>query len=96
MLLYALLPLPGTGPGPVVIKPIASLSLFQVIGRIFYVVDRNWNGHLSAAEIRRSNLLQTLVQLEEEADINQVSRHMHCHILFEVLQGCKNQIFFVE
>ena len=44
-----------------------------VIGRIFYVVDRNWNGRLSAAEIRRSNLLQTLHQLEEEPDINQVS-----------------------
>ena len=43
-----------------------------MIGRIFYVVDRNWNSRLSAAEIRRSNLLQTLLQLEEEPDINQV------------------------
>lgn len=49
-----------------------SCQIPQVIGRIFYVVDRNWNGRLSAAEIRKSNLLQTLRQLEEEADINQV------------------------
>lgn len=44
----------------------------QVIGRIFYVVDRNWNGRLSAAEIRRSNLLQTLIHLEEVEDLNEV------------------------
>lgn len=44
----------------------------QVIGRIFYVVDRNWNGRLSPVEVRRSVLLQTLRQLEDEPDINQV------------------------
>ncbi len=49
----------------------------QVIGRIFYIVDRNWNGRLSAVEIRRSTLLQTLHQLEEEPDINQVSSDSH-------------------
>ena len=49
----------------------------QVIGRIFYVVDRNWNGRLSATEIRRSNLLQTLQQLEEEPDINQVRNRQY-------------------
>ena len=38
------------------------------------MVDRNWNGRINAGEIRRSNLLQTLVQLEEEPDINQVKR----------------------
>ena len=43
-----------------------------MIGRIFYVVDRNWNGRISAAEIRRSNLLNVITQLEEETDINQV------------------------
>jgi len=50
----------------------------QVIGRIFYVVDRNWNGRLTAAEIRRSNFLQTLSILEEVEDLNQVSRQLGC------------------
>lgn len=47
----------------------------QVIGRIFYVVDRNWNGRLTPAEIRRSNFLQTLAILEEVDDLNQVGEY---------------------
>lgn len=44
----------------------------QVIGRIFYEVDKNWNGRITASELRRSNFLQTLASLEKENDINRV------------------------
>ncbi|XP_064394200.1 serine/threonine-protein phosphatase 2A regulatory subunit B'' subunit delta-like isoform X2 [Halichondria panicea] len=43
-----------------------------VIGRIFYEVDKNWNGRITASELRRSNFLQTLASLEKENDINRV------------------------
>ena len=33
----------------------------QVIGRIFYVVDRTWNNRITASDLRRSNFLQVHV-----------------------------------
>lgn len=57
----------------------------QVIGRIFYIVDKNWNGRITASELRRSNFLQVLSSLEEEADINRVTDYFsyeHFYVIY--------------
>ena len=62
-----------------------SLSLSQVISRIFYVVDRNWNGRITTSELRRSNFLQVLVLLEDEPDINQITNffsYEHFYVIY--------------
>ncbi|KAK3095609.1 hypothetical protein FSP39_016627 [Pinctada imbricata] len=41
-----------------------------VIARIFYNVNRSWNGKITITELRKSNFLQTLALLEQEDDIN--------------------------
>lgn len=56
-----------------------------VIGRIFYCLDRNWSSKITAADLRRSNFLQTLVLLEEEDDINQVTDYFsyeHFYVIY--------------
>lgn len=65
--------------------PYLCLSLSQVISRIFYVVDRNWNGRITTSELRRSNLLQVLVLLEDEPDINQITdffSYEHFYVIY--------------
>ena len=57
----------------------------QVISRIFYVVDRNWNGRITTSELRRSNFLQILTLLEDEPDINQVTdffSYEHFYVIY--------------
>lgn len=38
--------------------PATSSPTIQVIGRIFYTVNRMWNDRITAAELRKSNFLQ--------------------------------------
>lgn len=50
-----------THPGLTFLKEAAefhSRYVHTVIARIFYSVNRSWSGKISAAELRRSNLLQ--------------------------------------
>lgn len=59
--------------------------LSQVICRIFYVVDRNWNGRITTSELRRSNFLQVLALLEDEPDINQITDYFsyeHFYVIY--------------
>lgn len=59
--------------------------LFQVIQRIFYVVNRSWTGRITMMELRRSNFLQTLALLEEEDDINQITDYFsyeHFYVIY--------------
>ncbi|XP_066922120.1 serine/threonine-protein phosphatase 2A regulatory subunit B'' subunit beta-like [Clytia hemisphaerica] len=49
-----------------------SRYIITVVARIFYTINRSWNGKLSLTELRRSNFLTVLKTLEEEEDINQV------------------------
>lgn len=61
------------------------LFLYQVIQRIFYVVNRSWAGRISMMELRRSNFLQTLALLEEEDDINQITDYFsyeHFYVIY--------------
>lgn len=41
-----------------------------VIARIFYVVNRSWSGRITQMELKRSNFLSILENLESEDDIN--------------------------
>lgn len=45
-----------------------------VIYRIFYHVNRSGNGRLLLRELKRSNLIAALQQVDEEEDINKVLR----------------------
>ena len=59
--------------------------LFQVIARIFYVVNRSWSGRLTISELRRSNFLATLHLLDEEEDINAVTDYFsyeHFYVIY--------------
>lgn len=61
------------------------IDYVQVIGRIFYLVDKNWNGRITASELRRSNFLQVLSSLEQEADINKVTDYFsyeHFYVIY--------------
>lgn len=46
-----------------------------VVYRIFYHVNRAGNGRLQLREIKRSNLVAALQQVDEEEDINKVLRY---------------------
>lgn len=46
-----------------------------MVYRIFNHVNRSGNGRLSLREIKRSNLVSALQQVDEEEDINKVLRY---------------------
>lgn len=53
-----------THPGLSFLKEAAefhSRYINTVIARIFYVVNRSWTGRITVQEIRRSNLLQVII-----------------------------------
>ena len=50
------------------VKVLTSFFPFQVIARIFFVVNRCWSGFITLSELRRSNLLPTIRLLQEEDD----------------------------
>ncbi|XP_067949382.1 serine/threonine-protein phosphatase 2A regulatory subunit B'' subunit beta-like isoform X2 [Watersipora subatra] len=56
-----------------------------VISRIFYTVNTSWSGRITISDLRRSNLLQILVLLEEESDINQITDYFsyeHFYVIY--------------
>ena len=56
-----------------------------VLGRIFFEVDRSWDGKITAKEVRKSNLLQTIKLLELEDDINKISdffSYEHFYVIY--------------
>jgi serine/threonine-protein phosphatase 2A regulatory subunit B'' len=70
---------------------LASHSEFQekyavtVITRIFYAVDRCHSGRITSRQVRRSDLLAAFEQVDEEEDINKVTRYFsyeHFYVLY--------------
>ncbi len=56
-----------------------------VITRIFYSVNRCHSGRITARQIRRSDLVCALEQVDEEEDINRVTRYFsyeHFYVLY--------------
>mmetsp|Transcript_12791 Transcript_12791/g.24008 ORF Transcript_12791/g.24008 Transcript_12791/m.24008 type:complete len:638 (+) Transcript_12791:204-2117(+) len=56
-----------------------------VITRIFYSVNRCHSGRITARQIRRSDLLSAFHQVDEEEDINKVTRYFsyeHFYVLY--------------
>lgn len=56
-----------------------------VITRIFYVVNRSHSGRITSRQIRRSDLLEAFQQVDEEEDINKVTRYFsyeHFYVLY--------------
>ncbi|XP_047738848.1 serine/threonine-protein phosphatase 2A regulatory subunit B'' subunit beta-like, partial [Hyalella azteca] len=56
-----------------------------VIARIYYCVNRSWSGKITAAELRRSNLLSVISYLEDEEDINQITDYFsyeHFYVIY--------------
>ncbi|KAF4524697.1 hypothetical protein B566_EDAN014298 [Ephemera danica] len=56
-----------------------------VISRMFYCANRSWSGRLSIPEIRRSQILAAIRQLEATADINQVTQffsYEHFYVIY--------------
>eukprot|EP00897_Mesotaenium_endlicherianum_P010275 jgi/Mesen1/9276/ME000060S08713 len=56
-----------------------------VIYRIFYHVNRSGNGRMLLRELKRSNLMAALQQVEEEEDINKILRYFsyeHFYVIY--------------
>lgn len=45
-----------------------------VIHRIFYYMNRSGNGRLTLRELKRGNLIDAMLHVDEEEDINKVLR----------------------
>ncbi|XP_025051308.1 serine/threonine-protein phosphatase 2A regulatory subunit B'' subunit beta isoform X2 [Alligator sinensis] len=62
-----------------------SRYITTVIQRIFYTVNRSWSGRITCNELRKSNFLQNVALLEEEADINQLTDYFsyeHFYVIY--------------
>ncbi|NXY91100.1 P2R3B phosphatase, partial [Alcedo cyanopectus] len=62
-----------------------SRYITTVIQRIFYTVNRSWSGKITCHELRKSNFLQNVALLEEEADINQLTDYFsyeHFYVIY--------------
>eukprot|EP01018_Ginkgo_biloba_P022035 Gb_03011 [translate_table: standard] len=56
-----------------------------VIYRIFYYVNRSGNGRVTLRELKRSNLIAAIQQVDEEEDINKVLRYFsyeHFYVIY--------------
>lgn len=56
-----------------------------VIYRVFYTLNRSGSGKLSRRELKRSDLLEVLDQLDSEPDINRVTRYFsyeHFYVIY--------------
>jgi hypothetical protein len=56
-----------------------------VITRIFYAVNKCHSGRITSRQIRRSDLLEAFQQVDEEEDINKVTRYLsyeHFYVLY--------------
>ncbi|XP_053942507.1 serine/threonine-protein phosphatase 2A regulatory subunit B'' subunit beta isoform X1 [Cuculus canorus] len=75
-------------PGLLFLKEAAefhSRYITTVIQRIFYTVNRSWSGKITCNELRKSNFLQNVALLEEEADINQLTEYFsyeHFYVIY--------------
>lgn len=52
---------------------------------MYYCANRSWSGHLSIPEIRRSQIVPAVRQLEATADINQVTQffsYEHFYVIY--------------
>nr|XP_045610119.1 AF4/FMR2 family member lilli-like isoform X4 [Procambarus clarkii] len=62
-----------------------SRYVHTVIARIYYCVNRSWSGRITLPELRRSNLLQVIIYLDEEEDINQITDYFsyeHFYVIY--------------
>lgn len=56
-----------------------------VIARIYWNVNRSWSGKITAAELRKSNFLQTMHVLEETDEINKITEYFsyeHFYVIY--------------
>ncbi|TKR80198.1 hypothetical protein L596_014310 [Steinernema carpocapsae] len=56
-----------------------------VIARIFWTVNRSWSGRITTAELRRSNLLETIREIEFTTDINKITdffSYEHFYVIY--------------
>ncbi|CAN1192886.1 Serine/threonine protein phosphatase 2A regulatory subunit B''alpha, partial [Linum perenne] len=61
------------------------LQAETVICRIFYSINRSGNGRLTLRELKRSNLLFVMQQVEEEEEINKILRYFsyeHFYVIY--------------
>ncbi|XP_061698026.1 serine/threonine-protein phosphatase 2A regulatory subunit B'' subunit beta isoform X1 [Syngnathoides biaculeatus] len=62
-----------------------SRYITTVIQRIFYTVNRSWNGKITCCELRKSNFLQNVALLEVEEDVNQLTEffsYEHFYVIY--------------
>ncbi|CAJ1079790.1 serine/threonine-protein phosphatase 2A regulatory subunit B'' subunit beta isoform X2 [Xyrichtys novacula] len=62
-----------------------SRYITTVIQRIFYNVNRSWNGKITCSELRKSNFLQNVALLEQEEDVNQLTEffsYEHFYVIY--------------
>ncbi|XP_062257951.1 serine/threonine-protein phosphatase 2A regulatory subunit B'' subunit beta isoform X2 [Platichthys flesus] len=62
-----------------------SRYITTVVQRIFYNVNRSWNGKISGHELRKSNFLQNVMLLEQEEDVNQLTEffsYEHFYVIY--------------
>ncbi|XP_061647361.1 serine/threonine-protein phosphatase 2A regulatory subunit B'' subunit beta isoform X2 [Phyllopteryx taeniolatus] len=62
-----------------------SRYITTVIQRIFYTVNRSWNGKITCSELRKSNFLQNVALLELEEDVNQLTEffsYEHFYVIY--------------
>jgi EF-hand domain len=62
-----------------------------VITRIFYCVNKCHSGKITARQIRRSDLLDAFYQVDDEEDINKVTRYLsyeHFYVLYWYVRRC--------
>ncbi|XP_020489584.1 serine/threonine-protein phosphatase 2A regulatory subunit B'' subunit beta isoform X1 [Labrus bergylta] len=62
-----------------------SRYITTVIQRIFYNVNRSWNGKITCTELRKSNFLQNVALLEQEEDVNQLTEffsYEHFYVIY--------------
>jgi serine/threonine-protein phosphatase 2A regulatory subunit B'' len=77
-----------THPGLEFLKHTAEFQdryLETVIYRIFYTVNKEWNGRLTLRELKRSELISAFKQCEVEEDINKVLRffsYEHFYVIY--------------
>lgn len=66
-------------------KEFHSRYVDTVISRIFYDVNRSWSGKITALELRKSNFLQAVAELEDDDDINQMTDYFsyeHFYVIY--------------
>ncbi|KAL7668738.1 hypothetical protein ACOME3_009429 [Neoechinorhynchus agilis] len=66
-------------------KEFISRYCITVISRIYFSVNRSWNGKITVGELRNSNILDSIEQLETENDINRMTDYFsyeHFYVIY--------------